>query len=323
MKRHIRVSKCPVCGHRANTSKWWTKAPNGKKYYYFRFYHSFKNIHLVRTDSTYSTPSGVGKRQVDLYGEFQYFVYRRMGARKYSYTAFKEEFERFVGHNVHSQSFCRIISKAVSSKLIKKKRKDKRAVYEKESDPKLDEEMKFEKFAIHYDFSRPSGTIRISTFLEVINTGRLTVDKIPFYIPYGIVNSVDELHLKLSSEEGIVPKRNFKILISDASETIVSISLLRGLKFNEQEFVSAIYEIPKENNTIRLVAKANIGLLRLGVSLNDSSKVETVRTLVDGAKEEVYAFQHKCDHTDRNICHYSEFEGILKGECVSVRFMKG
>ena len=270
-----------------------------------------------------SVPSGVVKRRDDIYGKFQYFIYRRMGTRNYSYTAFKKEFERFVGRSVHSQSFCKIINKAVSSKLIWKKSKDMRAVYEKEPDPKLDEEMKFEKFAIHYDFSRPRGIIRISAFLEVINTSRPTVDRIPFYIPYRIVNSTDELHLKLSSEEGIIPKRNLKILISDASETIVSISLLRGLKFNEQEFVSAIYEIPKENNTIRLVAKANIGLLRMGISLNDSSKVETVRILVDGAKEEVYAFQHNCDHPNQDICHYSEFEGILKGECISGRLKKG
>ena len=319
MKRHIRVSDCPICGHKANTSKWWTMSKSGKTYYYFRFYHSVKNIHLVRTNSNYSNPPGIGKENNDLYEGFQDFIYRRMGFRRYSYTTLKKEFERFVGRGVHSQSFCMLIDKAISSGLIKKRSKDKRPIYEKEQEPELKEEIRFEKFTIHYDFSRINRFIRISTFLEVTNTGKLTVERIPIYVPYGVVNSLKELHFSVVGEDGLIPKHNLKLIVSDASETVVSISLTRGLKFKEQEFISAVYEIPRENQTVKLVTKANIGLLRVSVSQTIPNNMEIVRILVDGAKEAISPFQHKCNCPNGKIYLYSEFEDIMKGECISVR----
>ncbi|MCL4447677.1 MAG: hypothetical protein M1556_03520 [Candidatus Thermoplasmatota archaeon] len=318
MKRHIRISYCPVCGHRANTSKWWTRAKSGKTYHYFRYYHSVKKIHFVPTNSTYSISPDVRKIGDDLNAKLQDFIYRRMGTRAYSFTSFKKEFERFCGRSIHNESFSRQIDKAISSQLIKKKHNGNKSTYEREPKPKLDEEMEFDKFAIHYGVKRNS--MKISTFLIVTNVGKLPIDHIPLYVPYEIVDSVGKLNLQISTESDEIPSTNAKVIVSNALETVLSIPLARSLKHGEQEFVFVVYEIPKINSVLKLVTKAKIGLLRVSVSTPNSSEVETVRTLVDGAKEVRTSFQHKDKHTEGSLYLYSEFEDILKGECISIRF---
>ena len=316
MKRRIRVSTCTVCGHKANTSKWWTKAKNGKIYYYMRFYHSPKNIHLVPTDSNYSTPLGIRERREDLYAELQDFIRRKMGSRRYSFTSLKREFERFYGHIIYNVSFCRAIDKAMSSRLVMKIKRGTRPVYLKEPNAKLDEMIRFDKFIINYDLTKKF--VKISVFLEATNVGRLHASSIPLYIPNGMVDSVDKLHLQIKSEDGEIPSRDSKIIVSNALETIVSISLLKVLKYGEHKFVFASYEVPLMNNMLKLVTQENIGLLRINVIVSSRCESETVRTLVDGAKDSVSSFQKRFSYSDECTYFQSEFEGIYKGESISV-----
>lgn len=320
MKRHIRVETCPVCGHKANTSRWWTKAKNGKIYHYYRYYHSDNNIHLVRTDSTYSVPRDVGDRRDDLFARLEDFIYRRMGSRKYTFTSLKREFDRFYGQVVYNNSFTRGINRAVSSGLVKKKLIGKRPVYEKEPAARLDVELKFDKFAIHYDVAK--NFVKVSTFLLVTNVGRLPADSIPFYIPHGISDSVDELHLKIITEDGEVPSSEVVVVIANALETVLSVSLKRQLILGEQEFVSILYEIPSIKDVLKLVTKTNIDILRVGISLRNNCEAETIRTLVDGAKEARSLFQHKRNYGNDNFSFYSEFEDVKRGECVSISLKK-
>ena len=321
MKRLISVSSCPVCGRKANTSNWWTKANSGKVYYYFRYYHSTKNIHLVRTNSTYSTPTVAGKRRVDLYAYLQDFIYRRMGSRRYSFTSFKRELERFSGQTLYNVPFSRVIDKALSSQILKKTLNGKRPVYEKEFKISLDEELRFDNYAIHYDFSKK--LVKVSTFLTVTNTGRLPASSIPFYIPIGVPNPIAHLHFKVATGDGEIPSSNLIVTMSNALETIVSASLNRSILRGEQEFVFIRYEIPLKNSELKLVTRTSINFLRVSIAMRDWCEIETVRTLVDGIKEVISPFQHKSIGIGSDFYLYSEFEGISKGESISVRFKNG
>ena len=321
MKRLISVTNCLVCGRKANTSKWWTKAKSGKVYHYFRYYHSAKNIHLVPTNSTYSAPIVAGKRRVDLYAYLQDFISRGMGSKRYSFTSLKEDLERFSGQTLYNESFCRVIDKAVSSQILKKTLTGKRPVYEKESKINLDEEIRFDNYAIHYDFSEK--LVKVSTFLTVTNTGRLPASSIPFYIPIGISNPIAHLHLKVATGDGEIPSSNLIVPISNALETIVSASLNRSLQRGEQEFIFIRYEIPLKNSELKLVTKTNINFLRVSMAMRDWCEIEIVRTLVDGINEVISPFQHKSIGIGSDFYLYSAFEGISKGESISVRFKNG
>ncbi len=215
-------------------------------------------------------------------------------------------------------SFNRLIDKAISSRILKKTLKGKKPVYEKESKIDLDEEIRVDNYAVHYDFSEK--LVKVSTFLMVTNTGRLPISSIPIYIPIGISDSIAHLHLRVTTEYGEIPSRNLSVPASNALETIVSVTLNRSLLLGEQEFVFIMYEIPLKYSQLKLVTRTHINLLRVSVAMRDRCEIETVRTLVDGIKQAISPFQHKNIGKSSNFYLYSEFEGISKGESISVRF---
>ncbi len=317
LRRQRTVSTCPKCGHKANVSKWWTKGANGKVYHYFKFYHSSRTIHLVPTDNTYSIQAVTEGKKEDINAKLLDFIHRRMHSRKYSFTAFKKEFERFIGHAVYNESFLIAAKKAISSKLLLKKLKGKRPVYERSEYPKLDEEIRFDKLIVNYDLTRE--TVKVTSFLEVTNIGNLPVRAVPLYIPYGTIDSPDSVHLEVRTEEGEILERELSVPISNAIESTIAITLKRPLQYTEQEYISVFYKFPLKGRSIRLVTKATVDVLRLRVSTTDSLKVEIVRTLIDSARDARSSFQNKYRDEDGGTRLCSEFEGLRRGECVSVR----
>lgn len=320
MKGRKLVSNCRVCGKKANVSKWWTKGKNGKIYYYIRFYHSSKNIHLWPTDDTFSEFSKIRKKSLDLYSTFEDYIVRKMESEKYSYTSFKKELERYYGASIHNVTFSRMINRAISSGIIDKVQGERRSYYTKVSDMELKREIKFNLLAINYDLTEE--VCRASVFLEATNAGKTPLLRIPFFIPYGPIDSLGNLHFLAYGEMGKIPLSDLEIIISTSLETIISISLARTLKSEGREFMFLTYEIPAVDEMVKFVTPAKIDFLRMTVVVNKECNGKIIRILADGAKSSTIGFQDMCSYGDDQVCFLSELEGVSIGENIAVKIEK-
>lgn len=321
MKRKRNVSNCLVCGKKANVSKWWTRSEYGKTYFYIRFYHSAKNIHLLPADSTYSGLPINNKKSKNLYSALENYVYRKLDPGKHSYTALKKALERTYGSNIYNQEFSRAINRAISAGLIKKEPKRGGSVYERVAPIDLDERIRFDQLVISYSLTNES--VKISTFLEVTNTGKIQVSKLPFYVPLGPINSLKNLNLHARDEIDNIPQSNLKIIFSATQETIISASLNRPIKAGEKKCTIVHYKLRKMPISLKFVLPAEVILLRINIIVDKQYKGTAVRTLVDGAKESIFPFQKKYSCVDGRVCSQLELEGIARGECITIKLQRG
>ncbi len=320
MKRKRVVSNCPVCGRKANVSKWWTRSRKGSVYYYIRFYHSAKNIHFLRSDSTYETFRELTSKAKDLYSTLEDYVYKRMGSRKFAYTSLKREIERSCGNELYNEEFYRAVRKAISVGLIRREKEKSRHIYVKVAAIDSDENVRFDQLAITYDFA--SKFVKVLLFLEVINVGKVPLSKVPLFVPCGKIDSLKDLHLQAIDETGAILQSNLKITFSATLESIVSISFNRYLKPEEKEFLFLKYQLSSLPETLKFVPPAEVSLLRVTTIAKRQWVENIVRTLVDGAKESAMPFQRMRSYGADRVCLCSEFEAVSKGECISVKFKR-
>lgn len=317
MKRHRQVSTCPVCGKKANTSRKYVKAKSGKIYHYLRFYHEPKGIHFFKTDSSFSSYQSPDKKTRNLYSALTQYVTRGMGTEKVKYTSIKKEIERFFDGVVYNEEFNRSLKKAISDGLIERTISNNKPLYSKVPEVYLEERLKFEQVALNYNFSGKE--LIVSAFLEPTNDGQIPIKKIPYFIPFGPVNSLDFLKLKVHDEIDEITPQGLSIPFSTALETGISITLNRNLRVGETNFVFVKYSIPVRNWSTNFLVQVLVNSLRITVMTEGGYDVRILRTLANGAKETEIPFPRRYFYNDNHILFQVELDSLLKGENISVK----
>ncbi len=317
MKRKRSISTCPICGRKANISRKLVKAKSGRIYYYVRFYHGPTDIHFSRTDSSYLSFIIAEKKARNLSSALTDYVTGKMGARKLTYTALKREIEKSFEGVVYNEEFNRSLKKATSVGLIERIMEKDRPLYSKISEVDLEDKLKFYHISVNYDFS--GSKMIVSTFLEPINNGQVLIRKIPFFVPYGPVDSLDRLNLKVHDETGETLQQNLSIVFSTALETVFSISLNRNLWKGESDCVFVKYSIPIANHSTSFLILAPVGSLRITIIAESGYDARMLRTLAYGAKETEIQFPKHYFYSDNLICSQIELDSLLKGESISVK----
>lgn len=320
MKRHKQVSTCPVCGKNANISRKLVKTKTGKIYYYIRFYHSPLNIHFSRTNSSFSNLVIAEKKAENLYSALIAYIDKGIGQRKLTYSSLKKEIERSFGGVFYNEEFNRSVRKAITVGLIERTMEKDKPLYSKTPEVALREKLRFDQIAITYFFSGENLTV--STFLEPINTGHIPIRKIPFFIPYGPLDSLDSLNFRTHDESDEISHQGVIIAFSTALETGLSILLNRVLRNGEKDIVFAKYSIPNQDSSTNFLAQASVTSLRISVIAQRQFEARMLRTLANGAKETEIPFPRHCFYMEDRICFQVELDGIMKGENVSVKLVE-
>lgn len=317
MKKHRQVSTCPVCGKKANKSRKYVKAKSGKIYHYGRFYHGPKSIHFLKTDSSFSNFQKPDKRTRNLYLALTEYVTRRMRTERVTYTSLKKEMEMSFDGAVYNEEFNRSLKKAVSAGLIEKTIWNDKPSYSKTPEVDLKERLKFEQVTLNYDFSKKQ--LVVSAFLEPTNIGQIPIKKIPFFIPYGPLDSVDFLKLKIHDETDEIMPFMISIPFSTTLETGISITLNKNLSSGEKDLVFVKYTIPKPDSQINFLAQAPVNALRITVIAEKGYDVRILKTLINGAKETVISFPRHYFYKENYMLFQVELDSLSKGENISVR----
>lgn len=320
MKRERWVSTCPVCGDNANTSRLLVKAKSGKVYYYLKFYHNPKNVHLLPTDSSYSNSPTIQKKARNLHTALVEYIETRKNSRKYAYMPLKREVERFYNGTVYNEEFYRAINKAISAGLLERVEDGRKSFYLKTQEIEREEKVKYNQLAINYDFS--SKIVKVSAFLEVTNYGLTPLRNISYFVPFGELNSLGQLNLQVQDESGEIPEYNLKITSSASLKTAFSITLNRTLEKMEKDIVFLKYNMPYADQSINFLVPAVIDFLRIGAVVENGYHANIIRILLNGIKEIELPFQRNrfCnyDHT----CFHTELEHIQKGESILIKLTK-
>ena len=320
MKRKRLVSTCPACGKRANMSKKLVRAKSGKIYYYVRLYHAPKNIHFFPTDSSFSSFQNVQRTARDMYSALTDYITRRMESKKVTYTSLKKEIEKSFNGAVHNEEFNRSLKKAASEGLIERTISRNKPLYSKIPEINLDEKLKFEQVVLNYDFSNKE--LVISAFLEPINIGQVPIKRIPYFIPYGSIDSVDILKLKVHDETDEIMTFNVLIPFSTTLETGLSITLNRSLRNGEKDLVFVKYSIPTGDRSINFLAQAPVSSLRITVIAELRYEARILRTSVNGVKEIEMSFPRHYFYNGNCIFFQVELDSLLKGENISVKLIE-
>ena len=317
MKNSRLTSRCKICGKEASVSKWWTKAISGKIYYYLRYQHSPHTFHLVPTDSTYSHFIERTDKAKNLYSLVEDFITRKMRQRRFRYTSLIREMERIYKIKFSNEEFNRALKKAIRGGLIEKVNYGRQALYTKVSPISSVKEIAFDRIAINYNLRATKVTVTV--FLEVTNNTSTPLKKVPFYVPKGMVNSLNDLHLNGQDELGVLPKTGMKIVLPMSMQTLISIALNRILRRSEQEYLALSYEIPMTDEDIRFIAPAHIDSMRVTTVSYQKYNLTIGRILVDGARETVLPFRRRCFSRFGINCLEIELDRIGKGESISIK----
>ncbi len=317
MKRSTQFSRCKICGKDASVVRWWTKARSGKIYYYLRYQHSGKNFHLVPTDSSYTNFPVVKNKAKDIYLVLEDYVVERMGDRRFRYVSLVRELTRLYKINIYNEEFNRALKKLISRGLVSKEKKGRETMYIKVTSGELIPEISFDRMTIAYDIG--SKKVKTNVFLEVINNADTPLKEIPFYIPAGMLDSLNVLRLKGEDEVGSIPNSRLTILLSQNVQTQISILLNRTLRRNEHEWLHLSYELPKDDDLIRFTTPVRVDSLRVTVSSDVRYELLVERILADGVKNTVLPFQRKCLSSSIKNCLETELDKIMEGESISVK----
>ncbi len=317
MKSNRLASRCKICGKEASVSKWWTKAKSGKVYYYLKYQHSPHTFHLVPTDSTYSHFIERTDKAKNLYSLVEDFITRKMRQRRFRYTALIREMERIYKIKFSNEEFNRALKKATIGGLIEKVAYGRRALYTKASPISSVKEIIFDRVAINYNLGVTE--VIVTVFLEVTNNASTPLENVPFYVPKGMVSSLNDLRLSGHDELGILSKASMKIVLPMSMQTLISISLNRTLSKSEQEYLTLSYEIPRSDEDIRFIAPARINSMRITTVSVQKFSLTIGRILVDGARETILPFRRKCFSKFGINCLEIELDRISKGESISIK----
>lgn len=296
-------------------SKKLVRAKSGKIYNYVRYYHAPKNIHFFPTDSSYSSFQNAERKARSIYSALTDYITSRMESRKLTYTSLKREIERSFDGTVFNEEFNRSLKKAVSGGLIERTISKDKPIYSKIPEVDFDEKIKFEQVALNYDFSNKE--LVVSAFLEPINNGQIPIKKIPYFIPYGPLDSLDFLKLKVHDETDEITS-GLSIAFSTVLETGMSIALNRSLRNGEKVFIFVKYSIPAPDWSTNFLAQAPVDSLRITVMGERGYTARILRTLANGAKETEIPFPQHHSYNGNRIFQI-EIDSLLKGENIVVK----
>lgn len=312
-----KTARCKVCGEKAKVSKWWTRARNGKIYYYIRYQHGPKVVHRVRTDSTFERFIAVPSKVNDIYVVLESYITERMRPRRFRYASLVKELERTYKITIFNQEFNRALSKAISMRLLTKEKKGNEILYSKPPPGYSNEEIIFNQADLGYVVR--GNKVDATVFLGVTNHTNTPLKKIPFYIPVGMLHSLKPLYPEGHDEIDRITLSDMEIVLPMDSGTLISVSLNRILRKGEQGVVFLSYRIPIIEDRISLLAPARIDTMRITTVSREKYNFELERTLADGVRETIFPFRRKCISRSENNCLEAELDLISKGESISIR----
>ncbi|MCL4333723.1 MAG: hypothetical protein M1290_05210 [Candidatus Thermoplasmatota archaeon] len=297
--------------------KWWTKAKSGKIYYYFRYQHSSGSFHFLSTDSTYSSSPILKNKAMDLYLMLEDFIAGKMDKTKFTYTTFIKELAKTYKMSISNGEFNRALKKAISKGLVRKEGQGGKILYAKIPSAELTSGINFERMVIGYGFE--SKRVNVTVFLQVINNTDTLLKKLSYYIPVGLLTSLNDLNIRGHDELGQLPSSGFKTLISTNTHTIISIALNRMLRKNEREYVFLSYQIPKVDEFISFVTSVKIDFMRITATSTEQQNFVVERVLSDGARKTTLQFRKKCLSSFGDNCMAVELDVITIGENISIK----
>ena len=316
MKRKKLVSTCPVCGKKANISRKLVKARDGRIYYYVRFYHNSKNIHFSPTDPSYSSFQIAENKTKNLYSALTDFIARTMGPKGMTYTSLKKEIEKSYNGFVYNEEFNRSIKKATNDGLIERRVEKNKPLYSKISEVELEERLKFDQFAINFDFSGKE--LIVTNFILLTNNGKIPIRKIPHFVPTGPLDFLDSLNLKVHDETDEIPLQNLSIVFSTALETVFSVTLNKDLSKDGKNFIFMSYSIPAASHSTNFLIQVATSTLRIALITERGYDARMIRTLVNGAKETEMSFPRHYFYGGNRICLQVELDDLQKGENIYI-----
>ncbi|MEM4104161.1 MAG: hypothetical protein QXF80_04080 [Thermoplasmatales archaeon] len=295
--------QCKVCGKNGYLFVYCSRSEDGRRHCFERFKHENGLNHDVE----------VPEHSVSAFDIFESIVSERMTQGEFTFTEIKNMFNEVYGSGASDSLISRNINKAVKFGLIYRRNEGNRILYRLEK-----ERPEVSKFVERNHFSATllDDRAEITNLLVFRNNSNDIVRSILAVIPYGPIDFLNTLDLRIFGRFGLIDGNSVVSGYSYPGQTGISVNLPNPLKRYDEDFILLNYTVRNVGNAIKIVSMYDTEEIK--ITVRSKANVSARKWLLDGVKTVEPDVRHAFPLTDGLKDVNFIFRDVKKGETVVI-----
>ena len=308
MPRKATEARCKVCGTNTNVKKYSPKGSVGDAFFYEKYTHRNGVVHYYMAGNRVQNSSTSEK--------FEKMIKSNMSRRNYRFKEIKSLFETAFGSVVNNSMISRNLERAIRSNLLERSVERNIIFYRKVNPSKVTRKMKISEMSLNWHLSGSRTSVNL--FLYVRNDTDSPLTSIPFALPSGSSDSIDDLNLIAYDQYGSIDKSRISSAYTYPGQILISVSFNKALKPIEKNFVFLKGDFDLNDDSFKFSLPINIESFKMSFIDNQTREIHVTKRLLDGIKESSPEVVKRGTLEGGGSYTEVEFNKLLRGETVVV-----